>query len=386
VTIPTGMPACAVIDLDAIRHNVALLRERAGGRELMAVVKADGYGHGLLPSARAALDGGATWLGVAQLSEALALRTGGVRAPVLAWLTVPGDSYAEAVRAGIDLGISADWALAEVADAARACGTPARVHLKLDTGLGRNGVTLGQWPDLVDAVLKLQADGLVEVVGAFSHFAWADDPGHPTVRAQVAAFADALEAAGRRGARFAVRHLANSAATLTAPDTWYDVVRPGLAVYGLSPVPQVAGAAALGLRPAMTLLARVATAKEVPAGHGVSYGHAYTTSRRTVLALLPLGYADGLPRHATNAGPVELGGRRYTVAGRVCMDQVVLDVGPDAKVAAGDVAVLFADGRHGEPTAQDWAEAAGTISYEIVSRIGSRVPRIYLGRREEPAP
>ena len=223
----------------------------------------------------------------------------------------------------------------------------------------------------------------VELVGAFSHFAWADDPGHPTVRSQVAGFAEALDVAARRGARFTVRHLANSAATLTAPDTWYDVVRPGLAVYGLSPVPQVGGPAEFGLRPAMTLFGRVATAKEVPAGHGVSYGHAYTTTSRTVLALLPLGYADGLPRHATNAGPVWLRGRRYTVAGRVCMDQIVLDVGRDAEVAAGDVAVLFGAGGDGEPTAQDWAEAAGTIS-EIVSRIGAR-PRHVGGEPSRPA-
>jgi alanine racemase len=373
------MPACAVIDLDAIRHNVAQLRERTGGPELMAVVKADGYGHGLLPCAEAAVEGGAGWLGVAQLSEALALRAGGVDVPILSWLTVPGDAYPEAVRAGIDIGISAGWALTEAADAARACGVPARVQLKLDTGLGRNGVMPREWPELVEAAVKLQADGAIELVGAFSHFAWADDPGHPTVRSQVAGFAEALDVAARRGARFAFRHLANSAATLTAPDTWYDIVRPGLAVYGLSPVPQVGGPAAFGLRPAMTLLGRVATAKEVPAGHGVSYGHAYTTSSRTVLALLPLGYADGLPRHATNAGPVWLRGRRHTVAGRVCMDQIVLDVGLDAEVAAGDVAVLFGPGTDGEPTAQDWAEAAGTISYEIVSRIGSRVPRRYLG-------
>jgi len=380
-----GMPACAVVDLDAIRDNVAALRDRAGGAELMAVVKADAYGHGLVPSARAALAGGASWLGVAQLSEALELRAAGVRAPLLAWLTVPHDAYAEALRQDVELGISAGWALAEVAAAARATGITARVQLKLDTGLGRNGVTPADWPDLVEAALKLQADGLVELVGAFSHLAWADEPAHPTVTAQAAVFREALEVAAARGARLGLTHLANSAAALTRPDTTFDMVRPGLAVYGLSPIPQLASPAELGLRPAMSLYGRVALVKRIPAGHGVSYGHAYTTTEPTTLALVPLGYADGLPRHAGNAGPVQLGGRRYTIAGRVCMDQVVLDIGPDGgaaggpPLAAGDVAVIFGDGSDGGPTAQDWADAAGTISYEIVSRIGARVPRRYVG-------
>jgi alanine racemase len=219
----------------------------------------------------------------------------------------------------------------------------------------------------------------VELVGAFSHYAWADAPEHPTVAAQTEAFADALAQATARGARFEVRHLANSAAALTNPGARFDVVRPGLAVYGLSPVPQLASARDLGLRPAMTLLSRVALAKRVPAGHGISYGHAYTTDRETTVALLPLGYADGLPRHAGNAGPVSLAGELRRVAGRVCMDQIVLDAGPGSSVREGDVAVIFGPGDAGEPTAQDWADAAGTISYEIVTRIGPRVPRIHVG-------
>jgi len=245
-------------------------------------------------------------------------------------------------------------------------------------GLGRNGVPLDAWPDLVDAALKLQADGVVRLVGAFSHFAWADAPDHPTVVAQTAAFREALDLATSRGARFELRHLANSAATVTNRDAVFDLVRPGIAVYGLSPVPALAGAADLGLRPAMTLVGRVSQVKRLPAGHGISYGHAYTTSQETRVALVPLGYADGLPRHAGNAGPVRLAGVTHTVAGRVCMDQIVVDAGPDAAVAEGDVAVLFGDGADGGPTAQDWAEAAGTISYEIVTRIGPRVPRIHV--------
>jgi alanine racemase len=258
------------------------------------------------------------------------------------------------------------------------------VQLKVDTGLGRNGVPLDAWPDLVDAALKLQAEGVIRLVGAFSHYAWADAPEHPTVTAQTAAFTAALELAEARGARFELRHLANSAATLTNRAAAFDIVRPGVSVYGLSPIPELASARELGLRPAMTLLGRVAQVKALPAGHGISYGHAYTTSRPTRVALIPLGYADGLPRHAGNAGPVQLAGSRHVIAGRVCMDQVVVDLmdgTPDAAVSEGDVAVLFGTGDDGGPTAQDWADAAGTISYEIVTRIGPRVPRIHVDSR-----
>lgn len=380
--MPAGLPSCAVVDLGAIRHNVEVLRGLAGDAGVMAVVKADGYGHGLLPVARAALAGGASWLGVAQLGEALQLRAAGIRAPLLAWLTVPGDGFREAVAAGVDLAASAPWALAEIADAARAAGRPARVHLKLDTGLSRNGVTRRLWPELVLQVLKLQADGLVELVGVMSHYAWADAPEHPTVRAQTEAFTEAIDHAEGLGARFEIRHLANSAATLTNPRAHFDLVRPGLALYGLSPVPDRAGPGEFGLRPAMTLFGRVALVKQVPAGSGVSYGHAYTTPAGTTLALVPLGYADGLPRHAGNAGPMQLRGRRYTVAGRVCMDQVVLDLGDPANgtgVTEGDVVGVFGDPAAGLPGAQDWAVAAGTISYEIVTRLGLRVPRSYVG-------
>jgi alanine racemase len=380
--LPAGLPACAVVDLDAIAANVGVLDRLAGAAGVLAVVKADGYGHGLVPSARAALTGGAAWLGVAQHGEALALRAAGISAPVLAWLAVPGDAFSPAVAAGIDIGIGAPWALAEVIAAARATGRPARVHLKVDTGLARNGVTPADLPELLDATLRAQAEGTVALVGMMSHYAWADAPEHPTVRAQTAAFADALALAERRGARLEVRHLANSAATLTNPQAAFDLVRPGIAVYGLSPVPDRATAAEFGLRPAMTLLGRVALVKGVPAGSGVSYGHEHTTDADTTVALLPLGYADGVPRHAGGRGPVLLRGRRYAIAGRVCMDQVVLDLRDAANatgVRAGDVAVFFGDPELGVPTADDWADAAGTISYEIVTRLGARVPRRYLG-------
>jgi alanine racemase len=373
------VPAQARVDLGAVRANVAALRECAGAAEVMAVVKADAYGHGLVPCARAAVAGGASWLGVALIEEALALRAAGLTKPrLLAWLFVPGERLAEAVRADVDLSVNSLWALGEVAAAAAVAGSTARVHLKVDTGLSRNGATVGDWPDLVEASQASAAEGLVELVGVWSHYAYADAPGHPTVAHQTRVFREAVALAESRGVRPQVRHLANSAATLTNPDAAFDLVRPGLAVYGLSPVPDVGGPQSYGLTPAMTLVGRLALVKRVPAGSGVSYGHTYTTGRDTTLGLLPLGYADGIPRNASNLGPVLAAGRRLTIAGRVCMDQVMLDLG-DEPAAAGDEVVLFGPGTAGEPTAQDWADATGTISYEIVTRVGPRVPRVYTG-------
>jgi alanine racemase len=374
----TRQHVVARVDLGAIRANVAALRA-ATSAEVLAVVKADGYGHGLLPAARAAVAGGATWLGTALLDEALALRAAGITAPrVLAWLIGPGEAWADGLAADVDLSVNAGWALDEVVAAARQTGTTARVHLKVDSGLGRGGAALADWADLVEAARKAEAEGVVRVVGLWSHLAYADAPGHPTIVRQAEVFREAVALAEGAGIDPEVRHLANSAATLTAPEHHFDLVRPGLAVYGLSPVPDVAGPSAYGLRPAMTLAADLVHVKRVPAGSGVSYGHTYTTARETTLGLVPLGYADGVPRAGGNVGPVLAAGRTRTVAGRVCMDQLVLDLGDD-DVAVGDEVVLFGPGDDGGPTAQDWAEATGTISYEIVTRVGPRVPRVYVG-------
>jgi alanine racemase len=376
---PPVLPARAEVDLDAISGNVAALKDRAGSAELMAVVKADAYGHGLLPSARAAVRGGATWLGVAQLAEAVELKRAGLDVPVLSWLHVPGQDFSEAVALAVDLGLSTQWALDQVLTACAATGRTARVHLKVDTGLGRNGAWGADLEALLAGAARAQADGALEVVGIFSHFAYADAPRHPTVRAQQERFDDVLAQAARAGIRPQVRHLANSAATLTNPSAHYDLVRPGVSVYGLSPVPDLGSPEDFGLREAMRLVARLSSVKDAPAGQGVSYGHTYTTAAATRLGLVPMGYSDGVPRHASGVGPVQVGGRRYTVAGRVCMDQFVLDLGADSTAAAGDEAVLFGVGADGEPTAQDWAAAVGTINYEIVTRVGGRVPRTYLG-------
>jgi alanine racemase len=378
MSVPQAEPclqAEAIVDLDAVRANVERLRAGTSA-ELMAVVKADGYGHGMVPTARAALAAGATMLGACTIPEALALRAAGITAPVFAWLIAPGQRVAEAIAADVDLSASAVAALDDLAAAARETGRTARVHLKVDTGLGRNGATIADWPDLLAAAAKHAADGTVEVTGIWSHFAYADAPGHATIGRQIRVFREALDAAEAAGIRPALRHLANSAATLTLPDAHFDVVRPGIALYGLSPMPGTT--AEYGLRPAMTLRGSVVVAKRVPAGQGVSYGHTYTTERETTLALVPLGYADGIPRAASGRGPLLVGGRRRTIAGRVCMDQVVVDVGDDV-VAPGDDAVLFGPGDRGEPTADDWAEVLDTINYEIVTRVGARVPRTYRG-------
>jgi alanine racemase len=372
-----GVPRIeAVIDLAAIRANVATLKATTAA-DVMAVVKADGYGHGLLPAARAALAGGASWLGTATIDEALLLRAAGVPPRVLAWMWGPGESVAvtEAARAGIDLSVSSTWALDAVAAAGREAARTVDVHLKIDTGLSRNGAYGDDWPELVAAAAKAEAAGEVAVVGVWSHFAYADAPDHPTVGRQLDRFRDGVAVAERAGLRPQVRHLANSAATLTNAQAHFDLVRPGIAVYGLSPVPERGD---FGLVPAMSLRAEAALVKRVRAGEGVSYGHAYHTTAATTLVLVPLGYADGVPRHAGNRAPVQVAGARFHISGRVCMDQFVVDVG-DHPVSAGDPVVLFGSGRAGEPTAQDWADAADTIHYEIVTRIGPRVPRRYVG-------
>jgi alanine racemase len=366
----------ARIDLAAIRGNVVRLREYAGAAEVMSVVKADGYSHGMVPVARAAQAGGATWLGTAFIDEALALRRAGIQGRILSWLGTPGEPWADAIAADIDLSANAVWAVQEIAAAAAGLGRTARLHLKADTGLGRGGAQPDDWPAVVEAALKAQADGRLNVVGLWSHFACADWPGHPSVGAQLAGYREAVAYAERAGVTPEVRHLANSPATLLLPEARFDLVRVGLAGYGLSPAPDAGSPADFGLRPAMTLTARVALVKRVPAGHGISYGHEYHTTRAATLALVPIGYADGIPRVASNVGPMLLAGRRRTIAGRVAMDQVVLDLGDDAAIA-GDEVVLFGPGDRGEPTAEDWAQATGTISYEIVTRIGARVPRTY---------
>ena len=373
-----NLRAWADIDLRAVVENVGRMREVAPNADVMAVVKADAYGHGLIEVSRAARSGGAKWLGVALLQEALDLRAAGDQGPLFAWLATPGDQFAACVKADIDLNVSAAWMLTEVVVAAKSLNKAARIHLKIDTGLGRGGSTPHEWSTLIKASAAAAARGEVEIVGIWSHFAYADSPNHPTIARQLEAFEDAIEVARRLGVEPKLRHIANSAATLTLPTAHYDLVRPGIAIYGISPGDQVGTSRSLGLRPVMTLGASLVQVKRLPAGHGISYGHEYVTDRETTVALVPVGYADGIDRSATNAGPVLAAGRVRPIAGRVCMDQFVLDLGDDLAVA-GDEVLLFGSGSRGEPSAADWARVCDTIPYEIVTRIGPRVQRVFRG-------
>jgi len=373
----TSARAEILVDLEAIRHNVRTLKATVGDAQLMTVVKADGYGHGLVPVARAAREAGADWLGVAVIEEALALRAAGDTGRLLTWLAVPGEDYTRPVEAGIDLTAYTVAEVEEVAAAARAVGTPARLQLKVDTGLSRGGSSDVLWPHLLEAAAAAEQTGAVTITGIWSHFACSDEPAHPANDAQEQAFLRALAVAEEWGVEPEVRHLANSAAALLRPSARFDLVRCGLATYGLSPAPDVASATELGLRPAMTVRCRLAMVKRIAAGSGVSYGHTYVVEKDTTVAVVPVGYGDGVPRHASSRAKVLAAGAQRIVAGRVCMDQLVIDLGDD-EAEPGDEVVLFGSGADGGPTAQDWAEACDTISYEIVTRIGGRMERRYL--------
>jgi alanine racemase len=365
----------AIIDLDALRQNVTLLAERAGGSgaATMAVVKADGYGHGALLVGRAALEAGATWLGTCSLAEALPLRAGGITAPILSWLDVAGADFEPAIAANVDVAASSVRELGHILGAGQRAGATPRVHLKIDTGLSRNGCPVAEWPDLVEVAAKAQADGHAEIVAVWSHLACADEPGHPSVDAQARRFEQAYEVAVDAGLN-PLRHLANSAATLDRPDLHYDLVRVGIAMYGLNPLPYPQD-----LRPVMTFRSSVALTKRVAAGEAVSYGQTWTAAEDTNLALVPVGYADGIPRLLSGRMDVWLAGRRRPVVGRVCMDQIVVDCGDDL-VPVGDEVVLFGTGEQGEPTATEWADTLGTIDYEIVTGMyRPRVARVYQG-------
>jgi alanine racemase len=368
-------PAQALVDLAAVRDNVTALREHVGGAGVMAVVKSDAYGHGLIPVATAALAGGAGWLGVIRVDEALELRRAGLTAPVLCLMSVPGGPHEDAIGHDVDLGVSSAGMVTEIAAAAQRAGRPARVHLKVDTGMSRGGATMADWPEVVAAALRAQAAGQVKVVGLWSHLACADMPGHQSIEAQVKVFHEAVAVAEKAGVQPEVRHLANTPATLTLPQTRFDMVRCGGGVVGLPTLP---GPMPAWLRPAMTVRARLVQVKEVPPGAGVSYGHRYVTSSWSTLGLVPLGYAEGVPRDASGLVQVYARGRRWFISGTVSMNQFVLDFGAEPAIE-GDEVLLFGPGDSGEPTAQDWADAVGTISYEIATSFGGRIPRSYSG-------
>jgi len=374
-----------VVDLAAIRHNVERLRSFVGV-PVMAVVKADAYGHGLVESARAAREAGAGWLGVATLDEALALRAAGDRGFILCWLTVPGDDLAAAVQADVDVTCYTVAELVELADVAQRAHKAARLQLKADTGLSRGGTTAERWPEVVGRARVGEEAGHWKVTGIWSHFASSEVPDDPFNDAQETAFRAAVEVAEAAGLTPAVKHMANSAAALLRPSSRFDLVRCGISVYGVDPAPGLAGSPwpELGLRPAMTVRADLALVKAIRAGASVSYNHLWTASTPTTLGLVPVGYADGILRAAANRAEVWIDGKRRPVRGNICMDQFVVDLGGD-RPQPGDEVVLWGPGDLGEPTVSEWAEATGTIGYELVTRIGGRLARRFVDTAADAA-
>lgn len=376
-----------VVDLAAVRHDVAVLRARVAPARMMTVVKADGYGHGMVEVARAARQAGTDWLGVATPAEALALRAAGDTGPLLCWLSVPADDLAPLVAAGVDLTAYSPDEVAAVVEAASRAGRAARLQLKVDTGLHRGGALPDDWPDLVAAARAAEEAGTLRVTGIWSHLAAAEDPTHPVNDAQEAVFRAALDVVAAAGLEPEVRHLANSAAALLRPSAHFDLVRCGIASYGIDPAPDVPDAAFPGGRPdlvpAMTVRAPLVLSKPLTAGDGVSYGHTWVAPAATTVGLVPLGYGDGVPRHAAagvgtdQAAEVLVGGRRRPVRGRVCMDQLVVDLDGET-YPPGTPVVLFGPGHDGEPTALDWARACGTIDYEVVTRFRGRARRVHV--------
>lgn len=397
-------PSSAAVDLAAIRHNLGVLRAAAPGALQLATVKANAYGHGLLPVARAALDGGADWLGVAQLAEAFTLRRGldeaGVAradAPILAWISTSSSDFAAAIEADIDLSVSWTWVLADICAAARQVGRPARVHVKIDTGMSRAGSTLADLPALASALRMAADDGLVDIVGAWSHMSRADDPseaGNASTASHVRIFEEGLAILADAGVTPRIRHLSATSGILWHPEAHYDMVRAGIGLYGLSPDPAVATAEQLGLIPALELRAPLTSVKVIEEGTPASYGGTWVAPTRRWIGLVPLGYGDGILRAVSNRARVVVhtasGPFNAPIVGRVCMDQFMVDLGQaegspgtptarsgQAPAAPGDIATLFGSGAGGEALADDWAQAAGTINYEIVTHLGAHIPRIY---------
>lgn len=373
---PDGLdrPTWAEVDLSAIAHNVRVLRSVALGSRFMAVVKADGYGHGMLPVATTALAAGADWLAVALVEEGRELRRAGVTAPVLLLTEPPVAAIDDLLDAALTPTVySATFIRALDAAVRRRGGGPLDVHHKLDTGMRRVGTPQRDWGAVMDL---LAASGGLRVGGLWSHFACADEPGHPSIEPQSAAFAAGVEAARARGITPDVLHLCNSAGTLTRPGDHHDLVRCGIAMYGLDPGNGVS--AGVDLRPALRWVSQVSLVKRLAAGEAVSYGHRWAAPADTTVGTVPAGYADGVTRILGGRGQVVVGGRRRPMVGRVCMDQFVFDAGDD-RPAVGDEVVLLGAQGDAAVTADDWADWLDTINYEIVCTVGQRVPRVYLG-------
>lgn len=368
--------AQAEINLSAIAFNVSQLIKVAGV-PVMAVVKADAYGHGLIPVARTAVNAGAAWLGVALLEEALALRTAEITEPILAWLVPPSSDFGRAIEHDIDLAVPSLKIFEEIRQASRSTGRRARIHIELDTGMTRGGF-LDEWDEFVELLLNdVSWLDEVEIIGLFSHFARADEPGQAQNARQLKRFVEMQDDLNRIGIVPTICHLSNSAATLADASSHFDLVRTGIAMYGLTPdIDHLGTSQSLGLQPAMTVRAKLHVVKDVDAGTDVGYGAIGKTKVDTRLGVVAMGYADGIPRIAQGAG-IFVHGSRAEVIGRISMDQFVVDLGPQSKAEAGEWVTVFGPGTSDEYSADDWGRASQSINYEIVTRIGPRVPRVY---------
>lgn len=373
-----------LIDLGAIRENIKYLMAKSG-KPALAVVKADGYGHGLLPVAKSALSAGASWLGVALLEEAKALRQGGINAPIIAWLTPVTDDFASAISEDIDIAIPSLAHLQAITSAARSLGKCARIHLEVDTGMSRGGA-LNEWSELVRSAKTYQDSGLIKVIGIWSHFARADEAGHEFNNKQLENFKSAVAEAKSVGITPEVIHLSNSAAAINDADSHFDLLRLGIAIYGLSPdFSHMGSSEKLNLKPAMSIRARIHLVKDIPAGSQVGYGGSAITKVDTKLGVIAMGYSDGIPRSANSSAGVLVGNKRAPIIGRVSMDQFVVDLGRDSSAKAGDWTYIIGSNPSdsytsaSSYTADSWASASATINYEIVTRIAARVKRIYQG-------
>ncbi|MFM1786689.1 MAG: alanine racemase [Actinomycetota bacterium] len=362
--------ATARVNLAAIEHNIKVLKETAGV-PVLAVVKADGYGHGAVPVALAAKSAGADWLGVAFLDEAFELRNNNVPGPILTWLLDDSDNFAEALDQDIDLSVTSLDLLRKISALAKQREINARVHVEVDTGLSRAGVAISDFDNFFKEFSKIEN---VELISIWSHLACADEPNHPVNEMQHKNYEHAIEVAAKHGLVPKIRHLANSAGALAHPNLRYDMVRCGIATYGVAPGGDLSDAKELNLKAAMTVISKIATVRKLNAGDGVSYSFKWTAQKPTTVGLIPIGYADGVMRHISKTGSVTLNGNIYPIVGTVCMDQFVVDFGA-TEISVGDEVVLFGDGGM---SAHQWAQQVDAIGYELVTRLGSRIEREYV--------
>jgi alanine racemase len=368
--------AVAEINLNAIESNLKFIKGKTNA-QVLAVVKADAYGHGLIPISKSAIEAGANWLGTALLEEAITLRENGIKAPIIAWLTPCGEDFKSAINLNIDLSISSLEVLNEIIDSSAQLGKKPRLHIEIDTGMSRGGVG-DSWDNFVGEVSKLVKDNKISLVGVWSHFARADEPLEKMNSQQLSIFTDRVTKLINSGIKPEFLHIANSAAALTFKDSHKNIIRWGIGLYGLSPdVNNIGDTISIGLKPAMKLKAKLNLVKKVKAGSTVGYGATAVVNQDTKLGVVTLGYADGIPRNANNLAGVFVCGKRAPLIGRVSMDQFVVDLGIESLAKTGDEVIVFGAGNDGEYTIDEWAKACGTINYEIVTRIGPRVPRIY---------